>query len=681
MAAGALTWLLIGLNTMRIAQQVFGWGSLIDLRFPLQAWVPADAFVVATVVSPSAIAFLLVSIPLLLPRNRAAALFHTLVLLSILLSRLSMGRYLYGGQPLLALAQMSIPTSAFQLVASVAVLCLRPESGLVSLLLAPTAGGLLMRRLLVPALVLPPFFGWLRLAGEQAGLYGPEAGLTLFAYSNVILFAALVWSAAAWLNRTDNLREAAERNTRNQLERMSLLQQVTRATAERQDPGSIFQVAVRSLEDRLPVDFGGIWLLEDGNSKLKQVHSGMKSKALEADPSRPAIDAAGLDTCLAGHLVYEPDVRQLASPFPRHLAALGMRAVVLVPLQAESRVFGLMVVARARPASFTSGECEFLTQLSTPVALASFQAELHSALERAYLDLRETQQSALERDRLRALGEMASGIAHDINNSISPAALHLESMLERGDADERQGAASGSRSCSARCRTPPTRYRACRSSTATATPPQQGFISAQPAGRAGARPDPLEMARRAPGARPCGRGDHRPGRRPAGDPRQRKRDPRGLDQPGAQRGRRDARGRPARPADPGLRPSRRSPRRAWGRRKLVALEVKDSGVGMDEETKRRCFEPFFTTKGERGSGLGLPMVFGVAERHGATVEIESEPGQGTTIRMVFPALAGRNAAPEGRGQNSAQLADPAWSTTTRPCSRPWSKCSSPTATT
>src|SRR5262249_50211595 len=123
--------------------------NLIDLRFPIERWVPADAFTVATVVSPSAISFLLVCIPLLLPRERAAGLFHTLVLLSILLSCLSMGRYLYGGQPLLSLAQMSIPTSAFQLVASFAVLCLRPESGLVSLLLAPTAGGLLMRRLLV----------------------------------------------------------------------------------------------------------------------------------------------------------------------------------------------------------------------------------------------------------------------------------------------------------------------------------------------------------------------------------------------------------------------------------------------------------------------------------------------------------------------------------------------------
>jgi CheY-like chemotaxis protein len=50
----------------------------------------------------------------------------------------------------------------------------------------------------------------------------------------------------------------------------------------------------------------------------------------------------------------------------------------------------------------------------------------------------------------------------------------------------------------------------------------------------------------------------------------------------------------------------------------------------------RCFEPFFTTKGDRGTGLGLPMVYGILKRHEAAVEIESKPGEGTTFRMQFP---------------------------------------------
>jgi len=68
----------------------------------------------------------------------------------------------------------------------------------------------------------------------------------------------------------------------------------------------------------------------------------------------------------------------------------------------------------------------------------------------------------------------------------------------------------------------------------------------------------------------------------------------------------------------------------------VQLEVSDSGVGMDDETRRRCLEPFFTTKGARGTGLGLAMVYGMAQRHAARLEIDSEVGVGTTIRLVFP---------------------------------------------
>jgi CheY-like chemotaxis protein len=76
-----------------------------------------------------------------------------------------------------------------------------------------------------------------------------------------------------------------------------------------------------------------------------------------------------------------------------------------------------------------------------------------------------------------------------------------------------------------------------------------------------------------------------------------------------------------------------------GGARVVELEVCDTGVGMDEETKRRCMEPFFTTKRERGTGLGLAMVYGMVQRHSGEIEIESAPGKGTTVRLVFPVSA------------------------------------------
>jgi CheY-like chemotaxis protein len=59
---------------------------------------------------------------------------------------------------------------------------------------------------------------------------------------------------------------------------------------------------------------------------------------------------------------------------------------------------------------------------------------------------------------------------------------------------------------------------------------------------------------------------------------------------------------------------------------------------MSKEIRERCLEPFYTTKGEKGTGLGLAVVYGIAKRHGATMEIESEPDVGTTFIFKLPAF-------------------------------------------
>jgi signal transduction histidine kinase/ActR/RegA family two-component response regulator len=429
--------------------------------------------------------------------------------------------------------------------------------------------------------------------------------------------------------------QGSEGKLQAQVGRLSLLQQITRATGERQDLPSIFQVVLGSLEENLPIDFGCFLLHDPGAPSLSVAALGRKGSAFGErlgllPQSAVPIDANGLSRCVAGELVHEPDVSRVPFPFPQRLSTAGLRSVVFAPLIVESQVFGVLVCARAEAEAFSSRECEFLKQLSEHVALASHHARLYGALQQAYDDLRQSQHTVMQQERLRALGQMASGIAHDINNAISPVSLYTESLLEREpNLSERtrnylttiQRAIEDVARTVARMRE---FYRE-RDAQLTLERVELNRAVQQVVELTKPRWSDLPQARGAMVDLQTYLADSLP------------------DIMGAEHEIRDAltnlifNAVDAMPTGGTLAVRTRKATVADGETRVL-IEVTDTGVGMDEDTRRRCLEPFYTTKGERGTGLGLAMVYGMIQRHSADLEIDSEPGKGTTVRLNFPAV-------------------------------------------
>jgi signal transduction histidine kinase/CheY-like chemotaxis protein len=68
----------------------------------------------------------------------------------------------------------------------------------------------------------------------------------------------------------------------------------------------------------------------------------------------------------------------------------------------------------------------------------------------------------------------------------------------------------------------------------------------------------------------------------------------------------------------------------------VGVRVEDTGMGMSDDVQKNIFEPLFTTKGEQGTGMGLAASYGIVQEHEGDIDVESEPGEGTTFTLVFP---------------------------------------------
>ena len=314
------------------------------------------------------------------------------------------------------------------------------------------------------------------------------------------------------------------------------------------------------------------------------------------------------------------------------------------------------------PGGRLEGVIGITADLTEEKAQAERLQTLYTTLQDAHAELQATQQRAIQQERLRALGQMASGIAHDFNNALAPVLGFSELLLALpGALDDREKTRSylelihtSAQDAAGVVRRLREFYRprdereifglvdlpTLLEDVAALTRP--GWKDqAQAQGRtiavtvdAGPHPRALPpIAGDTPALREAlanlvfNAADAMP---QGGTITLRAYQSEGP------------------PGDEGRRTKDESDSSFVFRRSSpgVVVEVSDTGTGMTEDVRQRCLDPFFSTKGERGTGLGLAMVHGIARRHDATLEVDSAPGSGTTVRLRFPAVATAPAATE-----------------------------------
>ncbi len=248
-------------------------------------------------------------------------------------------------------------------------------------------------------------------------------------------------------------------------------------------------------------------------------------------------------------------------------------------------------------------------------------------LEQALTELQRTQQQVIQQERLHALGQMASGVAHDFNNALSPILGFSDLLLTRPEAlEDRQTvtrylrminmAAQDGAAVVTRMR----EFYRNRDESETFTPVNidelvgEAILLTQPSWKeeAQAKGVGISVETDLQGVPPLS---------------------------GSQSQLREVLTNLILNAVGAMPEGGTITIRTRRDDGHVVLELSDTGTGMSEEVRERCLEPFFSTKGAEGTGMGLAMVYGIVQRHEGTIEIESEVGKGTTVIIRLPLQA------------------------------------------
>ena len=340
----------------------------------------------------------------------------------------------------------------------------------------------------------------------------------------------------------------------------------------------------------------------------------------------------------------------------------GSGAFMCLPVRVEDRIIGVVNLAKSAAApptpAFSPTDLQFLNTLMTHIAYAVDNARLlqeaqlsANRLRRAMEDLRTTQTRIVEGETLRAVGQMASGMAHHVNNLLAVISGRVQLLLGR--------------SHPARGRRPLEIVQQATFDAADVVRRVLGFTALQPVA-SGAPVNLNDIVREvvelsAPALA-------RRGPDPLGGPRRRADLGEVPPVTGDASALREVVMNLLFNAIDAMQQSGTIRMTTWAVDDWAHCSVTDTGVGMTDEVRSHAIEPFFTTKGPRGTGLGLSVSHSVMQRHGGELSLRPNEGGGTVVTLRLP-QGSPPRRPRRSRRRSARHCASSWSTTSRRCAR------------
>ncbi len=446
-----------------------------------------------------------------------------------------------------------------------------------------------------------------------------------FPPQEVRLIEAVASQVGLFMDNTNLTRQTRLRLEESEalLSELSVLHDLSRTVTGQLRQDDVVEAIQRQVARLLDARHMALAVVDEGASEITAVLR-LRDNVRDAEPLGRSIHArVGLTASVAksGRPIRTDD-------YLGECARRGMEPVeperalphwIGVPMLAGTQVVGVLTL-RSSDRPFSEADERILTNIAGLAALALRSARLYQDRTRAYEDLALAQDQLVRSEKLRALGEMASGIAHDFNNLLAAILGRAQLLLHRvPDPTARQWLHIIERSAADGAKTVRrlqefTRIR--RDQPAVAVDLNQVIREA------------LELTEAAWRLEPPGRGilieavsNLAPDL------------PTTLSDPAELREVMTNLILNAVDAMPRgglltLSTARRGD--------FIELRVADTGVGIPEAVRSRIFDPFFTTKGPKGTGLGLSMTYGILSRHGATITVDSQEGQGTVFSLLFP---------------------------------------------